>query len=47
MPYRSFIIPAEEQSREFDAKLLLACVAAERNFPAIVGARRDIHLKIT
>jgi len=47
MPYRSFIIPAEEQSREFDAKLLLACVAAERGFPAIVGARRDIHLKIT
>jgi len=46
MPYRSFIIPAEEQSREFDAKLLLACVAAERGFPAIVGARRDIHLKI-
>jgi len=47
MTYRSFIIPAEEQSREFDAKLLLACVAAERGFPAIVGARRDIHLKIT
>jgi surface carbohydrate biosynthesis protein len=47
MPYRSFIIPAEEQSREFDAKLLLACIAAERGFPAIVGARRDIHLKIT
>jgi len=47
MSYRSFIIPAEEQSREFDAKLLLACVAAERGFPAIVGARRDIHLKVT
>ena len=47
MSYRSLIIPAEEQSREFDAKLLLACVAAERSFPAIVGARRDIHLKIT
>lgn len=47
MAYRSFIIPAEEQAREFDAKLLLACVAAERGFPAVVGARRDIHLKIT
>lgn len=42
---RAFIIPAEERSREFDAKLLLACVAAERGFPAIVGSRREIHLK--
>jgi surface carbohydrate biosynthesis protein len=41
------IIPAEEQSRELDAKLLLACVAAERGFPTIVGSRRDIHLEAT
>lgn len=44
---RALLIPAEEQSREMDAKLLLACVAAERGFPTVVGARRDIHLKIT
>jgi surface carbohydrate biosynthesis protein len=44
---RALIIPAEEQSREFDAKLLLACVAAERGFQAVVGSRREIHLKAT
>lgn len=40
------IIPSEIQAREFDAKLLLACVAAERGFPSIVGCRTDIHLNI-
>jgi len=47
MSYRALIIPAEEQSRELDAKLLLGCVAAERGFPVYVGARRDIHLQVT
>lgn len=37
------ILPSENQIREFDAKLLLACVLAERGFDAIVGARHDIH----
>jgi surface carbohydrate biosynthesis protein len=40
------LIPAETQSREFDAKLLLACVAAERGFRAIVGSRIHMHLAI-
>lgn len=37
------LIPAETRNREFDAKLLLACVAAERGFPAIVGSRIHMH----
>jgi surface carbohydrate biosynthesis protein len=41
------IIPSEIQSREFDAKLLLACVLAERGFPCIVGSRNEIHMAIT
>lgn len=40
------IIPSETQAREFDAKLLLACVAAERGFPSVIGSRTDIHLGI-
>jgi len=43
----SLIIPVETQSREFDAKLLLACVAAERGFPVIMGQRTEIHMKIS
>jgi surface carbohydrate biosynthesis protein len=42
---RPLIIPVEEQSRELDAKLLLAAVAAERGFPVIVGSRHEIHLQ--
>ncbi|HEX2889728.1 surface carbohydrate biosynthesis protein, partial [Vineibacter terrae] len=40
------IIPSENQSREFDAKLLLACAVAERGFSSIVGSRNDIHMQI-
>ena len=41
------IIPSEIQSREFDAKLLLACILAERGFPCVVGSRNEIHMAIT
>ncbi len=40
------IIPSENRTREFDAKLLLACCAVEAGFRAIVGSRHDIHLAI-
>ncbi|MBL8673330.1 MAG: hypothetical protein JNL07_00460 [Rhodospirillales bacterium] len=40
------IIPSEIQSREFDAKLLLACVLAERGFASVVGSRNEIHMAI-
>lgn len=41
------IIPSEVQTREFDAKLLLACLATEQGFHSIVGCRTDIHLHIS
>ena len=41
------IIPSEVQTREFDAKLLLACLASERGFTSIVGCRTNIHLNIS
>ncbi len=40
------IIPSENQTREFDAKLLLACELAQRGFEVVVGARHEIHNKI-
>jgi surface carbohydrate biosynthesis protein len=43
---RSLIIPAETQNREFDAKLLLACFAAERGFAAVVGSKKEINLRL-
>jgi surface carbohydrate biosynthesis protein len=39
------IMPVEIQDRELDAKLLLACVAAERRFPVLIGSRAYIHFQ--
>ena len=39
----TLIIPIENQVRELDAKLMLACMAAERGFPVIIGSRAYIH----
>lgn len=36
------ILPCETKSREFDAKLLLACFIAEKGIKAIVGAKKVI-----
>jgi surface carbohydrate biosynthesis protein len=41
------IIPSEVQVREFDSKLLLACLAAERGYRSVVGSRIEIHNRIT
>ncbi len=41
------IIPVENQVRELDPKLLLACVAARRGFPSIIGDLREIDLRLT
>jgi len=41
------IIPVENQLRELDPKLLLACVAAERGFTVFLGSIRDLAIKIT
>lgn len=40
------ILPVETQVREMDAKLLLACVAAERGHTAYVGFQNEIRAKI-
>jgi surface carbohydrate biosynthesis protein len=42
----TLIIPVENQVRELDAKILLACVAAERGFPVIIGSRAFIHFEV-
>ncbi|MCC2656472.1 MAG: hypothetical protein K0Q76_1580 [Panacagrimonas sp.] len=41
------IIPVENQVRELDAKLLLACVAAERGLPVVLGSRTFINFAMT
>ena len=45
-PPSTLIIPIENQVRELDAKLLLACVAVERGFPVVLGSRAFIHYAI-
>ena len=41
-----FLIPVENQVREFDAKLLLACCAARRGFASVLGPRRELEFRI-
>jgi len=41
------IIPVENQVRELDPKLLLACIAAGRGFSTIIGSHREIDFRIT
>lgn len=40
------IVPSENRTREFEAKLLLGCVAAEAGYSVIVGSRQAIHVWI-
>ena len=40
------LIPIENQVRELDAKLLLACIAAKRGLPAIIGSKREVEARI-
>jgi surface carbohydrate biosynthesis protein len=40
------LVPVENQVRELDAKLLLACVAAERGLPSILGPKREVEFRI-
>jgi surface carbohydrate biosynthesis protein len=39
-------IPVEGQIREFDAKLLLACIAAKRGFSSVIGCRQELKSRI-
>ena len=40
------LVPVENQVRELDPKLLLACVAAAKGFPSVIGPRREVHFRI-
>jgi surface carbohydrate biosynthesis protein len=40
------LIPVENQVRELDPKLLLASVAVERGFSAVIGSRREMEFNI-
>lgn len=46
MTDRYLIIPSENKTREFEAKLLVGCCAVESGFRAIIGSRHDIHFSI-
>ena len=41
------IIPVENQVRELDPKLLLACIAVQHGFAVIIGSHREIDFRIT
>ena len=43
---RLLLIPVENQVRELDPKLLLACIAARRGFSSVVGSRRELEFRI-
>ena len=40
------LIPVENQVRELDANLLLACIAARHGFSSIIGLHREIDFRI-
>jgi surface carbohydrate biosynthesis protein len=40
------LIPVENQVRELDPKLLLACIAARRGFTSVIGSRREMEMGI-
>ena len=40
------LIPVENQVRELDAKLLLACIAAQRGLTSIMGPKRELESRI-
>jgi len=42
----SLIIPVENQVRELDAKLLLSCIAAQREFVCLIGSRLELDFHI-
>jgi len=42
----TLIIPVENQVRELDPKLLLACIAAKRGFSTVIGSHREIDFRI-
>jgi len=43
----SLIIPVENQVRELDPKLLLACIAVRKGFSVIIGSHREVDFRVT
>ena len=43
----TLLMPVENQVRELDSKLLLACIAAKRGFSSVIGPRREMHIQIS
>jgi surface carbohydrate biosynthesis protein len=43
----TLFMPIENQVRELDSKLLLACIAAKRGFSSVIGSRREMHIHIS
>lgn len=43
---RLLLIPVENQVRELDPKLLLACIALRRGFSCVIGSRREMEFSI-
>ena len=43
---KTVILPCEIKTREFDSKLLLGCILAERGYRVIVGSRNHIHMAL-
>lgn len=42
----ALLVPVENQVRELDAKLLLACIAARRGIPSILGPKREMEFRV-
>ena len=40
------LIPVENQVRELEPKLLLACIAAKRGFCSVIGSRRELEFRV-
>ncbi len=40
------LMPVENQVRELDSKLLLACIAARKGFSSVIGSRRELEFNI-
>ncbi|MEJ2363405.1 MAG: hypothetical protein P8075_08540 [Deltaproteobacteria bacterium] len=43
----TLLMPVENQVRELDSKVLLACIAAKHGFSSVIGFRREIHFYIS
>jgi surface carbohydrate biosynthesis protein len=42
----NLLLPVENQVRELDPRLLLACIAANRGFTSVIGPLREMELRI-